>query len=567
MLLGSLTSRVTGFLRSAMVAAALGTGLAGDAFNVANTLPNIVFMLLMGGALNSVFVPQLVRAAQDADGGAAFTDRLVTACLLVLLTMSAVTVVVAPWLVRLYAPTFTGGQLETTVALARYCLPQVFFYGVFAVLGQVLNARERFGAMAWAPVANNLVAIGVFGLYLIVPDQADGMDGTTPGHVALLGVGSTVGIAVQALVVLPPLRRAGYRWRPRFDWRGAGLTGPLRAAGWALLLIAVTQASFWVITVLGTGVSRRASAEGVTVGAGLTAYNNAYQLWIVPQGVLVVSLATAALPALTRAAQAGDYAELTGVLARTVRRAAGAVVLAAVVFLVLGERLAGLAYGYGAVTEEDVRVLGQILAGFALGLPAFCVQYTLTRGFYALGDPRTPVLLALLTSGTNAALSTAAVHVLPARWATVGMALAHTAACLIGAAVTAVVLRRRIRRAATLDRRRHRSSGSPPAFSALGQTGVHLRVAAACLPGAAAATLTASWIHDRLGDGMVGDFAAVIAGTLALALPVLLLAHPLRLIDVTVLPRSIPPRLPGARTRASADRPPASRRRSPPRHH
>jgi putative peptidoglycan lipid II flippase len=222
MALGSLVSRATGFVRSAVVVAALGTGLLNDAYSVANTLPNIVFMLLIGGALNSVFVPELVRAVQHADGGRAYTDRLLTACVAGLAGITAVAVVAAPWLARLYAPVFTGGQLNLTVALARYCLPQIFFYGLFAVLGQVLNARDRFGAMMWTPVVNNLVVIGVFGLYLGIARDTVDAGRITTGQEMLLGAGSTLGIVTQALALLPSLRRAGFRWRPRFDWRPAG---------------------------------------------------------------------------------------------------------------------------------------------------------------------------------------------------------------------------------------------------------------------------------------------------------------------------------------------------------
>ncbi|MFJ9605816.1 murein biosynthesis integral membrane protein MurJ [Kitasatospora sp. NPDC101176] len=522
MVLGSLASRITGFLRSAVVAAALGTGLTGDAYNVANTLPNIVFMLLLGGALNSVFVPELVRAARRPDGGAAFTDRLVTACLTALLAICAVAVCAAPWLVHLYAPSFTDGQSQTAVALARYCLPQIFFYGVFAVLGQVLNARERFGAMAWAPVANNLVVIGVFALFLGLVGRA-GPAGMSPGQTLWLGVGSTAGIVVQALAVVPSLRRSGYRWRPRFDWRGPDLAAPLRAAGWTLALVGVGQAGFWVITVLATGAGERAAAGGVTAGVGLTAYNNAYQLWTVPQGVLTVAVVTAALPALTRAAQGGDHRALTDGLTRTVRSSAGIIVLVSAAFLSMGAPLAALAYGYGAVTDADVRILGLVLVAFAPGLPAYCAQYALTRGFYALGDARTPVLLALVTTGANAALSTTACHVLPARWAVVGMAAAHTTASFVGIGVTSLVLSRRI----------HRQAGcaSGPAPRGLAQTGLHVRAALACAPGAAAAASTALYLREQLGHGTAGSLAAVTAGGLLLAVSVLALAGPLRVHD------------------------------------
>lgn len=554
MVLGALASRVTGFVRSAVVVAALGTGLSGDAYAVANTLPNIVFMLLIGGALNSVFVPELVRAARQPDGGAAFIDRLVTVCLVALVLLSAAAVVAAPRLVDLYAPAFTDGQRDAAVVLARYCLPQILFYGVFAVLGQVLNARERFGAMMWAPVVNNLVVVGVFGLYLGIAGQG-GATEMTSGQVTWLGAGSTVGIATQALVLLPSLRRSGYRWRPRFDWRGAGLAGPLRAAGWALLLIAVSQGAFWVITVLATGVGERAAAESVTVGVGLTAYNSAYQLWVVPQGILTVSLVTAALPSLTRSAQACDYRGLASGLARTVRASAGVITLAAMGFLVLGEPLAGLVYGYGTVTSGDVEALGQILAAFALGLPAFCVQYTLTRGFYALDDARTPVLLVILTSGTNAALSVAAVHMLPVRWAVMGMAGAHTLACLTGAAATAIMLRRRLRRAAANESFNDQSShggGLTEAFGGLTQLAFHVRGVAACLPGAAAAFLVTDWARQHLGEGAVSALSAATTGGLALVVSLLLLARPLRIGEATAPLQSVLHRLPKGRTHAVA---------------
>ncbi|MFF8512791.1 murein biosynthesis integral membrane protein MurJ [Streptomyces sp. NPDC015492] len=525
MMLGSLASRLTGFARSSVIVAALGTGLAGDAYAVANTLPNIVFMLLIGGTLNSVLVPELVRAAEEPVHGAAFTDRVVTACLVLLLVLSAAAVVAAPWLADLYAPDFTGAQREATVALARLCLPQIFFYGVFGLMGQVLAARERPGAMMWAPVVNNLIMIGVFGLFLATAGEAHGVDGITDGQWTWIGVGSTVGIVAQAVVLLPFLRRSGYRWRPRFDWRHAGLTAPLRAAGWALLLIAVSQAAFWAVTVLATGVSERAAAEGVTAGVGLTAYNNAYQLWIVPQGVIAVSLVTAALPALTRAAQTADHTTLAAGLTRTVRGPLGVITLASLALLVMGEEIAALAYGYGTVGEADVRVLGHVLAAFALGLPAFCVQYALTRGFYALGDARTPVLLTLLTAGVNVALAATAARLLPVDGAVTGMAAAHTLACLLGATVTAAVLRRRLRRAVP-GTSRGRTVPEPEA-SALGQLGTHLRVLLACLPGAAAALAFVSLTHAYVGEGMPGDLLGVLGGCLLLGASLLALSHPL----------------------------------------
>lgn len=175
---GSVVSRATGFARSAVVAAALGTiGPSADGYAVGNALPTIVYMLLLGGALNAVFVPELVRAAKEhPDAGAAYTDRLVTVCVVALLVITATAVWAAPTIVDVYTD-YTGRQAAMTIALARYCLPQIFFLGLFTLLGQILNARGRFGAMMWAPALNNVVVMAVFGLYLALSLGAE-----TPSH-------------------------------------------------------------------------------------------------------------------------------------------------------------------------------------------------------------------------------------------------------------------------------------------------------------------------------------------------------------------------------------------------
>lgn len=167
---GSLVSRATGFVRAAVVAAALGAGYVADGYAVGNSVPTIVYMLLLGGALNAVFVPELVKAAKEhEDGGVAYTDRLLTLCALALTVLTAAAVLAAPLIVDLYTD-YTGERREMTVAFARACLPQILFLGLFTLLGQVLNARGRFGAMMWTPVLNNVVVVAVFGLFLVVSD-------------------------------------------------------------------------------------------------------------------------------------------------------------------------------------------------------------------------------------------------------------------------------------------------------------------------------------------------------------------------------------------------------------
>ncbi|MGW1868908.1 murein biosynthesis integral membrane protein MurJ [Streptomyces mauvecolor] len=508
---GSIVSRATGFVRSAVIAAALGVGLLGDGYAVANNVPNILYMLLIGGTLNAVFVPELVRAAKEhADGGAAYTDRLMTACTTALVALTALAVFAAPWIVGAYTD-YTGAQADLTIALARYCLPQILFYGLFTLFGQVLNARGRFGAMMWTPVLNNLVVIGVFGLYLAL--AASGGGTLSAGDARLLGWGTTAGIAVQALALVPSLRSAGFRWRPRFDWRGSGLGRPLKSAGWAVLLVVSNQLAYWVVTRLATIAGAEAVAEGVG-GAGYTAYTNAYVLWMVPHGIVTVSLITALMPRMSRASADGDLAAVRADLSYGLRTCAAVIVPAACALFALAPWILGSVYEYGRTGAGDITVMAGMLMAFAPGLIALSGQYVLSRGFYALGDTRTPFLLNLVIAGVNAGLTVVAYVVLPARWAVTGIAGAYTAALFAGLAVTAYSLNRKL-------------GGGPllrsPALLA------HLRLLVGCVPAAALGYAAA-----RAADPL-GSVAAAGAGAVTLALALAVLARPLGLTDINAV--------------------------------
>ncbi|MGZ9934280.1 murein biosynthesis integral membrane protein MurJ [Streptomyces sp. NC-S4] len=517
---GSIVSRATGFIRSAVVVAALGTGLLGDGYAVANTVPNIIYILLIGGALNAVFVPELVRAAKEhADGGTAYTDRLLTACTAALVVLTAAAVLAAPLIVSVYTD-YDGAQASTTVALARYCLPQILFYGLFTLLGQVLNARGRFGAMMWTPVLNNLVIIGVFGLFLHL--SHDAAAGLTAAETRLLGLGTTIGIVIQALALVPSLRAARFRWRPRFDWRGSGLGRPLRNAGWLVMLVLTNQLAYWVVTRLSTTTGQHAVEAGLAGGAGYTAYSNAYQLWIVPQGIITVSLVTALMPRMSAAATEGDLGAVRRDLSYALRSSASLVVPAAALFAALAPWVMGSVFEYGRTGAADIEVMAGILIAFAPGLIAYSAQYVLSRGFYALSDTRTPFFLNLVIAALTAGLSAAAYFLLPPRWAVTGMAAASSVAFLAGAAVTAYTLTRRLGpRAGTRAERRATAVRT------------HLRLLAACTPAAAAGYAAA-----RAADPF-GNFAALGAGTAALVLVVVILAGPLRLTEITDMLNSL----------------------------
>ncbi|MGW2840232.1 murein biosynthesis integral membrane protein MurJ [Streptomyces sp. NPDC001493] len=524
---GSVVSRATGFIRSAVVVAALGTGLRADGYTVANTVPNILYILLIGGALNAVFVPELVRAAREhADEGVAYTQRLLTVCTAGLVVLTAVAVVGAPQIVAAYTD-YSGEQAELTITLARCCLPQILFYGLFTLLGQVLNARGRFGAMMWAPVLNNLVVIAVFGLYLGFAAGAGGDPGAA--QTRWLGWGTTAGIVVQTLALIPVLRAAGFRWRPRFDWRGSGLTRPLRAAGWLVMLVLTNQAAYWLVTRLSTLTGEHAVDQGVSGGAGYTAYSNAYLLWVVPQGIVTVSLVTALMPRMSRAAAERDLAGVRRDLSYALRTSAAVVVPAAFALFALAPWVMGSVFGYGRTSGADVTVMAGMLRAFAPGLIAFSGQYVLSRGFYALGDTRMPFLLNLVIAGLNAGLSGTAYLVLPARWAVTGMAGAYTLALFAGFAVTGHVLHRRLTGPASRPRALWRS----PVLWA------HLRLIAACLPASALAFTAA-----RACAG-AGDPVAALAGTAVLSSVIALLARPLRLRETGALLSSARARLRG----------------------
>ncbi|MEU1622146.1 murein biosynthesis integral membrane protein MurJ [Streptomyces sp. NPDC005722] len=516
---GSVVSRATGFVRSATVAAALGVGLAADGYSVGNSVPTIVYMLLLGGALNAVFVPELVRAAKEhADGGAAYTDRLLTVCTAALLLMTTAAVLAAPAIVAAYTG-YTGAQAATTVAFARSCLPQILFLGLFTLLGQVLNARGRFGAMMWTPVLNNLVVIAVFGLYLVTAGTGGGL---TPGETALLGWGTTAGIAVQALALVPSLRAARFRWRPRFDWRGSGLARPLRSAGWLVLLVLTNQVAYWVVTRLATSAGQRAAALGIDGGAGFTAYNNAYLLWAVPHGIVTVSLVTALLPRMSAAAADGDPARVRRDVSYALRSNSALVVPAACALLALAGPAMALVFEHGRTDAADVAVMASALVAFAPGLVAFSGQYVLSRTFYALGDTRTPFLLNLVISGLNAGLSVAAYLLLPARWAVTGMAAGYSVALFAGWAVTAHVLDRRL---AAPDG--GRGPWRSPTAGALARL-LLVAVPAAAL-GRVAADLAAP----------LGPLAAATAGAAAVVLVFVAAARPLRLTEVEAARRAL----------------------------
>ncbi|MEU0830624.1 murein biosynthesis integral membrane protein MurJ [Streptomyces sp. NPDC005969] len=442
---GTLVSRLTGFVRSLVITAALGAALLGDSFTVAYTLPTMIYILTVGGGLNSVFVPQLVRSMKDdEDGGEAYANRLLTLVMVALGVIVAIAVFAAPLLIHLMSSTIANDPAADNVAttFARYCLPTIFFMGVHVVMGQILNARGKFGAMMWTPVLNNIVMIFTFGMFIWVygtsAESHMGVQTIPPEGVRLLGIGTLLGLVVQALAMIPYLREAGFRFRPRFDWKGHGLGKTVKLAKWTVLFVFANQAGVLVVTQLATAAGKASDRNGT----GFLAYSNAQLIWGMPQAIITVSVMAALLPRISRAAHDNDPGAVRDDISQGLRNSAVAIVPVAFAFLALGVPMCTLLYASSGT--EAARSMGFILMAFALGLIPYSVQYVVLRGFYAYEDTRTPFYNTVIVAGVNAAASALCYVVLPAQWAVVGMAASYGLAYAVGVGVAWRRLRNRL---------------------------------------------------------------------------------------------------------------------------
>ncbi|MBK3553080.1 murein biosynthesis integral membrane protein MurJ, partial [Streptomyces sp. MBT61] len=494
---GTLVSRLTGFVRSLVITAALGAAMLGDSFTIAYTLPTMIYILTVGGGLNSVFVPQLVRAMKDdEDGGEAFANRLLTLVMVALGLIVAAAVLVAPVLIQLMSSTIADDVAANSVAVtfARYCLPTIFFMGVHVVMGQILNARGKFGAMMWTPVLNNIVMIITFGLFIWVygtsAESQMGVDTIPPEGVRLLGIGTLLGLVVQALAMIPYLRETGFRFRPRFDWKGHGLGKTVKLAKWTVLFVLANQAGVLVVTQLATAAGKLSGKDGT----GFLAYSNAQLIWGMPQAIITVSVMAALLPRISRAAHDNDPGAVRDDISQGLRNSAVAIVPVAFTFLALGLPMCTLLYASSGT--EAARSMGFILMAFALGLIPYSVQYVVLRGFYAYEDTRTPFYNTVIVAAVNAAASALCYVVLPARWAVVGMAFSYGLAYAVGVGVAWRRLRNRL--GGDLD-------------------GAHIvrtyaRLCMAAVPAALVGGAVGFGILELVGTGALGSLAALICG-------------------------------------------------------
>ena len=496
MAMGTIASRITGMVRASMLVAALGTGSLSDAFTVGNNLPNMVYMIVIGGAVNAIFVPQLVRAMKDdLDGGQAFINRLLTMTIVFVGGLTVVAMALAPQLVTLYAPSSHGSDRQVTIMFARYCLPQIFFYGLSVMLGQILNAKDSYGPMMWTPVLANVVQIAALAAYLwIVGAIANTTATISGGEELLLGVGTTLGIVLQALTLVPYLRGVGVTFRLRFDWRGTGLGKSVTLAKWTLATVLVTTAVSWAVTAMATTMGNRYSTDGV----GYAAYSNAVTTWILPQSVITVSIITALLPRMSRFAHAGDKRAVGDSISYGLRSTGILIVPASFAFLAFGQQIVSVLFGHGSVTPTQSHNLGYMLMAFSLGLIPYSAYFVMLRGFYAYEDTKTPFILALWIGLANAGLAALCFFALRnTTWAVAAMCGAYSISYLLGVTITARRLRNLI--------------GS---FDGKRVMRVHIKLCVAAAVAAAIGGPVGIYVTDMRGAGTVGALAGLVVGGL-----------------------------------------------------
>lgn len=439
---GTIVSRILGFAKVIVLAAAVGQvgSAAGDAFGVANQLPSSIYALIAGGVLSAVLVPQIVRAASHDDGGQRYINKIVTLGLTVVLALGLLATLAAPLLVRLYAQGsdtgrgFSPDALALATAFAYWCLPQILFYAIYSLVGEVLNARQAFGAFTWAPVINNLVGITGLAMFIVFFGGAEVNDEVAvwdPTRIAVLAGSATLGVATQALVLTTFWRRAGLRFRPDFRWRGIGLRRTGRIAGWTFGVVMVTQ----VAAVVHSRVATLASGEGASV---LT-LQSAWLVFMLPHSVITVSIAIAYFTRMSGHAMSRDLTALRADVASALPTIGVFITFASAVLLVV-------AFPFARIFEDDfgnVIAMGLVIMAFVIGLVPFSTVYVLQRVFYSLEDTRTPFFIEV--ARVVVFIGAAGVcALLPVEWIGVGIALATSLACVFQTVVTAVVLRRRL---------------------------------------------------------------------------------------------------------------------------
>jgi len=391
---GTVVSRLLGFVKAIVLAQALGVvaSAGADSFAIANQMPNNLYVIVAGSVLSATLVPAIVRSTVHADGGTAYINKLMTIALMVLTVTALIATLLSPVLVRIYAADWSNEQTALATAFTYWCLPQIFFYGLYALLGEILNARSVFGPFTWAPLLNNIISIAGLGVFIAIfgadSTGARSVSDWTPGMIALIAGTATAGIAAQALILLVSWRKLGLRFRLDFVWRGVGLRETGRIAGWTLGMIVVTQLAGLVET--------NVSALSSGTGASVFAFQTAWLAFMLPHSIIAVSLATAYFTRISQHATDGNIDLVHADASAALRR-----ILSLILWASAG--LFAVAIPFSRLfssTFSDTLTLASIIMVLVIGLPAFSALFVILRVFFALGDGRTPFFITLFQAGT-----------------------------------------------------------------------------------------------------------------------------------------------------------------------
>jgi len=442
---GTAVSRVLGVVRNFVLALAVGVNAAAaDAFNVANVLPNMLYMLVAGGVLNAVLLPQVVRAYRTAKGQE-FVDRLLTLALVLLAGITVVLTAAAPLIVRIVSSGKDPQFVELATLFAFWCIPQVFFYGLYTLLGQVLNARGSFGPYMWAPVLNNIVSIVGFTIFIavfgrfVVGGPLNALDAWDGRAIALLAGGATLGIIAQALVLIIPLYRSGFRYRPRAGWRGAGLGTAGRVAGWTFGALAIGQLGVIVVTRVTTAAAQSSDSLGV---AGNNAYSQAFLIFMLPHSLVTVSLLTALFTRLSTHVATQQTARLRADASYGLRTIGVFTLFATAVLAVLAVPIVRVVLP--SALPEEAGSLAPVIVALSAGLVGLGAWSLWQRVFYAYEDAKGLFWIQVTMAGVVATGSLLGAVLLPVGWWTATAAGSIAASYLVGAAWGGVQVRRRL---------------------------------------------------------------------------------------------------------------------------
>ncbi|MBV8235429.1 MAG: murein biosynthesis integral membrane protein MurJ [Acidimicrobiia bacterium] len=504
-------SRLTGFGRVVALAYAFGFTRLSDSYNLANTTPNIIYDLVLGGIMASFIIPVFVEHLTTGDEEDAWDaiSVVVTSALLLLVGITLLFVVIAPAVIHLYSFRLHGqqgrDQQEVATALLRMFAPQILFYGMTALAAAVLNARRRFVLPMAVPILNNLVVIAVL---LIVPHMTSSLDlhdvRSDTGLLLFLGLGTTLGVAVQAVALVPAVRRVAPKLRFRWSPHDAVLRQVLRLSGWTFGYVISNQVAFWIALVLANGTA-----------GGISAYSAAYIFFQLPYGILAVSILTALTPDLAERWSHNDLAGFRRRLGTGIRTGALVLLPAAAGYLILARPLVTLLLEHGSFTSANAHLTADVLAWFSLGLPFFSLYLLFVRGYTAMQDTRTPFLINL---GENVLLIVLDLILYP-QMGVSGLALGFTLSYVAAAAAAAWDLRRRT--GGVADRVTVR-------------TVVRIAVATAVMSGVVA--VASMGIADTRGLELA---ARVLASVTAGVVSFFFIARRLRVEEVTVVTRQL----------------------------